>query len=76
MERMEIGQRVRVIADRLVHFRQVGTIVAVGETEGYYVHLDYDGDLPDSGIFFHVEELEPAPDVPTPRDRPVRGRMQ
>ena len=63
MNRMEIGQRVRVIEERLVHYRQVGTIVALSETEGYYVHLDYD-DRAEAVVFFHAEELEPAPEVP------------
>ncbi len=58
MEAMAIGQRVRVIAMRLVHYRQVGTIVALHPTEGCYVHLDYDADRPECATFFHAEELE------------------
>jgi hypothetical protein len=60
MEPMRIGQRVRVIDGRLVHYRQVGTIVTVGDGGGCYVHLDYDDDRPDARIYFHAEELEAA----------------
>ena len=73
MEPMRIGQRVRVIAERLVHFRQVGTIVALHAPDGYYVHLDYDDDQPEAHVFFHAEELEPAPGVAVPRPRPPSG---
>jgi hypothetical protein len=69
MEPIEIGQRVRVIDGQLVHYRQLGTVVAIGKPEGCYVHLDYDEDRPDSQIFFHTEELEPAPDAPPPGRR-------
>ena len=69
MDMMETGQRVRVIADRLVHYRQVGTIVRINELEGCYVHLDHD-ERPDAVIFFHVEELEPAPEVPFRQPQP------
>ena len=64
-----IGQRVRVINDRLVHFRQLGVVVAGGTPDGWYVHLDYDDDSPDAQIFFHTEELEAAPDAPAPGRR-------
>jgi hypothetical protein len=64
-----IGQRVRVIDDRLVHFRQLGVVVADGKLDGWYVHLDYDSDSPDAQIFFHAEELEAAPDAPAPGRR-------
>ena len=67
MAPIEIGQRVRVINDRLVHFRQLGVVVAGGTPDGWYVHLDYDDDSPDAQIFFHTEELEAAPDAPAPR---------
>ena len=69
MDRIQIGQRVRVIEGRLVHYRQVGTVVAAGDGGGWYVHLDYDADRPDAGIFFHAEELEAAPDAPLPPQR-------
>jgi len=59
-----IGQRVRVIAAQLVHFRQVGTVVSMGDAGGCYVHLDYDDDQAETVVFFHAEELEPAPEVP------------
>jgi hypothetical protein len=67
MEQIQIGQRVRVIDGRLVHFRQVGTVVEASDTGGGYVHLDYDDDRPDGLIFFHAEELEPAPEVAVPQ---------
>jgi hypothetical protein len=66
MERIEIGQRVRVINTRLVHFRQVGTVVALSEGGGGYVHLDYDDDRPDGHVFFHAEELEAVSDALLP----------
>ena len=68
MDRIQIGQRVRVIEGRLVHYRQVGTVVAAGDG-GWYVHLDYDADRPDARIFFHSEELEAAPEAPLPPQR-------
>ena len=61
---MTIGQRVRVIDGSLVHYRQVGTIVAAGMAHDWYVHLDYDAEHPDLRILFHVEELEVVSDVP------------
>ena len=64
MDRIQIGQRVRVIDAHLVHYRQVGTVMALHADEGCYVHLDYDDDLPESSIFFHSEEIEAAPDAP------------
>lgn len=63
-EEMTIGQRVRVIDMSLVHYRQVGTIVAAGMAQDWYVHLDYDTGHPDLRILFHVEELEAVSDVP------------
>ncbi len=60
MEPIAINQRVRVIDARLVHYRQVGTVVAMHPAEGCYVHLDYDDDRPNARIFFHAEELELA----------------
>lgn len=69
MASIGIGQRVRVIDIRLVHFRQLGIVVAGGKPDGWYVHLDYDDDLPDARIFFHAEELEAAPDAPAPGRR-------
>jgi hypothetical protein len=68
MAPIQIGQRVRVINERLVHYRQVGTVVAVGTADDWYVHLDYDNERPDARILFHTEELEVAP------ERPLRGR--
>ena len=69
MEQIQIGQRVRVIEARLVHYRRVGTVVAAGDAGGWYVHLDYDDTRPDTQIFFHAEELEAAPDAPLPPQR-------
>lgn len=68
MEPIQIGQRVRVTDGRLVHYRQVGTVVAGGGTGGWYVHLDYDDERPGTRIFFRAEELEPAPEA-IPRSR-------
>lgn len=67
IEAMTIGQRVRVIDGSLVHYRQVGTIVAAGRAHDWYVHLDYDNEHPDLRILFHVEELEAVSDVPRQR---------
>ncbi len=63
MRQLQLGQRVRVIEPRLVHYRQVGTVVAEGESGGWYVHLDYDDDRPENRVFFHAEELELAPEL-------------
>lgn len=63
MEAIRIGQRVRVIAAHLANYSQVGIVTAHHANEGYYVHLDYDDDLPDGSIFFHCEELEAAPEA-------------
>ena len=60
MEQIRVGQRVRVISRRLVHTGQTGTVISAGADGGFYVHLDYDDDLPDTGTFFHTEELEPV----------------
>ncbi len=64
MEPIQIGQRVRVTDGRLVHYRQVGTIIERGDIDGWYVHLDYDDARPDTRIFFRTEELEAAPEAP------------
>ena len=64
-----IGRRVRVIEPRLVHYRQMGTVAAAGESGGYYVHLDYDDERPETRVFFHAEELEAAPDEAPPVQR-------
>ena len=61
MHQIRIGQRVRVVEQRLVHHRQVGIVVAQGEGGGWYVHLDYDDERPELRVFFHAEELEPVP---------------
>jgi hypothetical protein len=63
MEALQIGERVRVINRKLVHHRQVGRVMTLGTDGGYYVHLDYDADRPDARTFFHVEELEAAPEA-------------
>jgi hypothetical protein len=55
---IEIGQRVRVIEVSLVHYRKIGTVVAAGTANDWYVHLDDDTDRPDARIVFHAEELE------------------
>lgn len=57
-EQLKIGQRVRVIDESMVHYRQVGTVVAAGAANDWYVHLDYDTGHPDLRILFHIEELE------------------
>ena len=71
MDRIKIGQRVRVTEGRLVHYRQVGTVVAGGAAGGWYVHLDYDDERPDARILFHAEELEAAPEAPPRPRRPA-----
>ena len=62
MKEIQIGRRVRVIDNQLVHYRQVGTVVAAGDANGWYVHLDHDDDRPDARVFFHTEELEAVPE--------------
>jgi len=66
MEAIEIGQRVRVTSPRLVHYKQVGIVVARDATGACYVHLDYDAEHPEARILFQVEDLELAPDAPHP----------
>lgn len=66
-EQLKIGQRVRVIAESMVHYRQVGTVVAPGQTNDWYVHLDYDTADPDLRILFHSEELELVSEAPQAR---------
>lgn len=57
MELIAIGQRVRVIDGSLVYYRQVGTVVAAGTANDWYVHLDGDNERPGAQILFHSEEL-------------------
>ena len=64
MEAIQVGDRVRVRARRLVHHRKVGTVVALSPTGGCYVHLDDDHDLPAARVFFHGEEVELASEAP------------
>ena len=73
MQAIRIGDRVRVNARQLVHHRQMGTVIALSPTGGYYVHLDYDGDRQDAGVFFHSEELEPGPAVQVEPLRVAQG---
>ena len=69
MEPIRIGDRVRVINRRLVHSGQRGTVIGADAGGGFYVHLDYDGDRPDAGTFFHAEELEVLAHITPPADR-------
>lgn len=63
-EQLAIGQRVRVIDGATVHYWQVGTVVAAGMANDWYVHLDYDTSDPDLRILFHSEELERVSQAP------------
>jgi hypothetical protein len=64
MDVIQVGDRVRVRARRLVHHQKVGTVVALSPTGGCYVHLDDDHDLPAARVFFHSEEVELASAAP------------
>jgi hypothetical protein len=80
MEQIRVGERVRVINRRLVHAGQRGTVIRAGAEGGFYVHLDYDHDLPHAGTFFHAEELEPvtsnAAQNEQPHDDPLPDERQ
>jgi hypothetical protein len=76
MEPIQIGQRVRVVNRRLVHYRQVGTVIGVGSDGGFYVQLDYDEERLDTGTFFHGEELEPALETPASVPRPAHRSLE
>jgi hypothetical protein len=60
MQQLRVGQRVRIINQRLVHAGQRGTVIRENAAGGFYVHLDYDHDQPNAVVFFHAEELAPV----------------
>lgn len=55
MAQIGIGQRVQVIDGGLTEYQQLGTVVAAGPSDSWFVHLD--ASPLDVQTFFQVEEL-------------------